>query len=114
MDASSTGSSTALTAEVTRATNAENTLTTNLNTEVTDRTNGDATITTNLNNEVTRATNAERITKEDVANKSTDVTTDGSSDTKYPSVKSVKDYVDASSTGSSTALANEVTQGYQC
>ena len=42
-------------------------------------------------------------TKEDVANKSTDVTTDGSSDTKYPSVKSVKDYVDASSTGSSTA-----------
>ncbi len=48
--------------------------------------------------------------KEDVANKSTDVTTDGSSDTKYPSVKSVKDYVDASSTGSSTALANEVTR----
>ena len=48
-----------LCAEVNRATNAENTLTTNLNTEVTDRTNGDATITTNLNNEVTRATNAE-------------------------------------------------------
>ena len=112
VDASSTGSSTALANEVTRATNAENTLTTNLNTEVTDRTNGDATITTNLNNEVTRATNAEgtlttdlstevtrattaEATKEDVANKSTDVTTDGSSDTKYPSVKSVKDYVDA-------------------
>ena len=98
VDASSTGSSAALTAEVNRATNAENTFTTNLNTEVTDRTNADATITTNLNNEVTRATNAEA-TKEDVANKSTDVTTDGTSDTKYPSVKSVKDYVDASSTG---------------
>ena len=50
-----------MTAEVNRATNAENTLTTNLNTEVTDRTNADATITTNLNNEVTRATNAENI-----------------------------------------------------
>ncbi len=59
VDASSTGSSTALANEITRATNAENTLTTNLNTEITDRTNGDATMTTNLNNEVTRATNAE-------------------------------------------------------
>ena len=88
-------------------------LATNLNTETTNRTNGDATITTNLNNEVTRATNAEA-TKEDVANKSTDVTTDGTSDTKYPSVKSVKDYVDASSTGNSTALTAEVNQGHQC
>ena len=34
-------------------------------------------------------------TAEDVANKSTNVTTDGASDTKYPSVKSVKTYVDA-------------------
>lgn len=33
-------------------------------------------------------------TPEDVANKSTNVTTDGTSDTKYPSVKSVKTYVD--------------------
>ena len=32
--------------------------------------------------------------KENVANKSTDVNGDGTSDTKYPSVKSVKDYVD--------------------
>ena len=63
MDAASTGSSTALANEITRATNAENTLTTNLNTEVTDRTNGDATLTTNLNNEVTRATNAEATKK---------------------------------------------------
>jgi hypothetical protein len=33
-------------------------------------------------------------TPEDVANKSTNVTTDGSSDIKYPSVKAVKDYAD--------------------
>ena len=32
--------------------------------------------------------------KENSANKSTDLTVDGSSNTKYPSVKSVKDYVD--------------------
>ncbi len=32
--------------------------------------------------------------KEDISNKSTSVTTDGSSDTKYPSVKSIKDYAD--------------------
>jgi len=33
-------------------------------------------------------------TKEEIANKSTNVTTDASSDTKYPSVKAIKDYVD--------------------
>lgn len=38
-------------------------------------------------------------TPENVANKSTDVTTDGASDTKYPSVKAIKDYVDANSGG---------------
>jgi hypothetical protein len=32
--------------------------------------------------------------KENIANKSTDLTVDASSNTKYPSVKSVKDYVD--------------------
>jgi hypothetical protein len=35
-----------------------------------------------------------------LTNKSTNVTADGSSDTKYPSVKAVKDYVDANSGGS--------------
>jgi hypothetical protein len=34
-----------------------------------------------------------------LTNKSTNVTADGSSDTKYPSVKAVKDYVDANSGG---------------
>lgn len=36
-------------------------------------------------------------TKEILSNKSTDVTIDAASDTKYPSVKAVKDYVDANS-----------------
>ena len=38
-------------------------------------------------------------TPENVLNKSTDVITDGASDTKYPSVKAVKNYVDANSGG---------------
>ncbi len=107
VDASSAKNSTAIASEITRATNAENVLTTNLATETANRSNADATITSNLNSEVTRATAAEA-TKEDVANKSTDITTDATSDTKYPSVKSVKDYVDAASTGSSDALASEI------
>mgnify|MGYP000884514548 CR=1 FL=1 len=37
--------------------------------------------------------------KESLANKSTNVTTDGESNTKYPSVKAVKDYVDANAGG---------------
>ena len=61
VDAATTGNSTALNAEVTRATNAEGVLTNNLNTETTDRTNGDAIINANLNSEVTRATNAEGV-----------------------------------------------------
>jgi len=38
-------------------------------------------------------------TPENVVNKSTNVTTDAASDTKYPSVKAIKDYVDANSGG---------------
>ena len=37
--------------------------------------------------------------KENTSNKSTSISTDGSSDTKYPSAKAVKDYVDASVSG---------------
>ncbi len=48
-----------LNAEVTRATNAENTLTTNLASELTRALAAEATLTTNLSNEVTRATGAE-------------------------------------------------------
>jgi outer membrane protein OmpA-like peptidoglycan-associated protein len=63
--------------------------------------------TTALANEITDRTAADLL-KENITNKSTNVTTDGTSDTKYPSVKAVKDYVkdyvDAnSSSGSSVA-----------
>ncbi|WP_417940854.1 OmpA family protein [Flavobacterium sp. RS13.1] len=109
VDASAATSSTALANEVTRATNAENTIAANLTTETNTRTAADATLTTNLATEVTNRTAADLL-KENVANKSTNVTTDGASDTKYPSVKSVKTYVDASAATSSTALANEVTR----
>ncbi len=37
--------------------------------------------------------------KESLSNKSTDVSADGTSNTKYPSVKAVKDYVDIATTG---------------
>jgi len=56
-------------------------------------------------------------TPEDVANKSTNVTTDGASDTKYPSVKAVKTYADtkltaltpvSTQTTNYTANANEI------
>jgi hypothetical protein len=108
---------TTLNNEVTRATNAEGVLTNNLETEInnrsdadntltktlatetTNRTASEATINSNLNSEISRATAAEGA-KEDVANKSTDITSDATSDTKYPTVKSVKDYID----GKQTAL----------
>ena len=109
VDASGTSGSTALATEVSRATTAEATLTTNLATETTRATTAEGTLTTNLASEITRATTAEA-SKEALVNKSTSVSTDGTSDTKYPSVKSVKDYVDASATSGSTALATEVSR----
>ena len=65
-------------------------------------------LTANLAAEVTRATAAEA-TKEVLVNKSTNVTTDGASDIKYPSVKSVKTYVDAAVAAATTAVTNEAT-----
>ncbi|MGZ9736475.1 beta strand repeat-containing protein [Flavobacterium sp. GNP002] len=109
VDASATLGSTALASEITRATTAEGTLTTNLATETTRATTAEGTLTTNLASEITRATTAEA-SKEALVNKSTSVSSDGTSDTKYPSVKSVKDYVDASATSGSTALATEVSR----
>jgi hypothetical protein len=49
--------------------------------------------------------------KENTSNKSTDVTIDGTSDTKYPSVKSVKTYVDAQVAGATIADADANTKG---
>ncbi|MDB9721297.1 DUF1566 domain-containing protein, partial [Winogradskyella sp.] len=76
---------------------ADTTLQTNINT-----------LTSTVNTNATTAANATAL-KEDAANKSTDVTTDGASDVKFPTVKSVKTYVDteitATSGTSATALA---------
>ena len=96
-----------LASEITRATNSENTLATNLSAEVTDRTNADDSIKNNLTTETARAIAAEA-TKEDAANKST-ATTLGTSDVLFPTQNAVKTYVDAASTGNSTALASEIT-----
>ncbi|MHA8083663.1 beta strand repeat-containing protein [Aquirufa sp. A-Brett2-15D] len=49
--------------------------------------------------------------KENSGNKSTNVTTDAASDTKYPSVKSVKTYVDAQVAGATIADANATSKG---
>jgi hypothetical protein len=51
--------------------------------------------TSDLNKPISTATQAALNFKEDLANKSLDVTTDGGSDLKYPSVKATKTYVDA-------------------
>ena len=44
-----------------------------------------------------------------LVNKSTNVTTDGASDTKYPSVKAVKTYVDANAGGTQISKVNKTT-----
>ena len=54
--------------------------------------------TTDANKPVSTATQTALDTKEATANKSINVTTDATSDVKYPSVKSVKTYVDESKT----------------
>src|SRR5678815_4122329 len=79
----------------------------NLSAEVTNRTNADDSIKNNLADETARATAAEA-TKENAANKST-ATTLGTSDVLFPTQNAVKTYVDAASTGNSTALASEIT-----
>ena len=50
-------------------------------------------------------------TKENTSNKSTNVTTDAASDTKYPTVKSVKTYVDAQVSAATIPDADASTKG---
>ncbi|MFV5689896.1 hypothetical protein ACM55M_14860, partial [Flavobacterium sp. ZT3R25] len=101
-----TANATAISTEATTARAAESTLTTNLAAEATRAGLAETANATAISAETTRATAAEA-TKEALVNKSTDVSTDGTSDTKYPSVKSVKTYVDVSATTASSALATE-------
>jgi hypothetical protein len=51
--------------------------------------------TSDLNKPISTATQTALNAKEDLANKSTSIATDAASTTKYPSVKVIKDYVDA-------------------
>jgi hypothetical protein len=94
VDASDSTLTSNLAAETTARIAGDNTLTSNLAAEISRATTIDNTLSNNVLQELIRATAAEA-TKEDLVNKSTNVTTDGTSNTKYPSVKSVKDYVDA-------------------
>ena len=64
--------------------------------------------TSDLEKVVSNATQTALNLKEDLINKSINVTNDGVSDTKYPTVKAVKTYVDANSSIGSAALAEEV------
>jgi hypothetical protein len=63
-----------------------------------------------LNNAVATL-NGTLATKENTSNKSVNITNDAASDTKYPSVKSVKTYVDAQVAGANIADADANTKG---
>jgi hypothetical protein len=93
VDASDSSISSDLAAERVARIAGDNTLTANIAAEITRATALDNTLTNNLLQELIRATAAEA-SKEDLSNKSTNVSGDGSSTTKYPTVKAVKDYVD--------------------
>lgn len=66
--------------------------------------------TTDLNKPISDASKLALNLKEDAINKSTDVTTDGNSDIKYPTVKSVKNYVDSSVSFNLSGLTNEISR----
>jgi hypothetical protein len=81
---------------------------TNVNANETASNTADTTLQSNID-ALTTGSNAAIALKEDAANKSTDVYTDGTSDVMFPTVKSVKTYVDAEITAtngtSGTVLA---------
>lgn len=109
IDANTNSNSSGLSAEILRATAAENTIAANLVAETSRATSAEVSLIDNLAAEVTRATAAEA-TKEILINKSVSVIVDAASDTKYPSVKSVKTYVDANTASLTTATNDEITR----
>ena len=66
--------------------------------------------TTDLNKPISTASKLALNLKEDTINKSINVTTDGNSDIKYPTVKSVKNYVDSSVSFNLSGLTNEISR----
>jgi hypothetical protein len=66
--------------------------------------------TTDLNKPISTASKLALNLKEDTINKSTNVTADGNSDIKYPTVKSVKNFVDSSVSFNLSGLNNEISR----
>ncbi|RYJ51986.1 hypothetical protein DR871_006985 [Flavobacterium petrolei] len=66
--------------------------------------------TTDLNKPMSTASKLALNLKEDTINKSTNITTDGNSDIKYPTVKSVKNFVDSSVSFNLSVLNNEISR----
>ncbi|WP_338644953.1 hypothetical protein V5J73_08410 [Flavobacterium sp. KS-LB2] len=64
--------------------------------------------TSDLNKPISNATKVALDLKEDGSNKSTSIITDGNSDIKFPSVKSVKTYVDSNISSNGIALTTEI------
>jgi hypothetical protein len=95
--------------ELGRASKAEGTLTNDLSNEISRATNAEVVLATNLAEAIADRV-AANLLKEDKSNKSISISADGGSDIKYPSVKSVKDYVDASSSNGSEALNAEISR----
>jgi hypothetical protein len=100
-NAANVASSLAAKADVVNVNNAIAAINTSLNTKA------DAVA---VNNSVA-ALNTSLDTKENASNKSLNIATDGASDVKYPSVKSVKTYVDAQIAGATIADADANTKG---
>ena len=108
-------------ANATTAANADTTLQSNINalsatvtTNATTAATADTTLQSNINNltatvtaNANTAANATAL-KENSANKSTDVTLADVTNTKFPTEKAVKTYIDASSAANAAALATEV------
>ena len=100
-NAANVASSLAAKADVVNVNNAIAAINTSLNTKA------DAVA---VNNSIA-SINSSLATKENTSNKSINVTTDGASDTKYPSVKSVKTYVDTQVAGATIADATSSVKG---
>jgi len=100
-NAANVASSLAAKADVVNVNNAIAAINTSLNTKA------DAVA---VNNSVA-ALNTSLDTKENASNKSLNIATDGASDVKYPSVKSIKTYVDAQIAGATIADADANTKG---
>ena len=82
------------------------TINSTISNEASIRAAADLQLNTNLTSEINDREDADLL-KEDLSNKSNNLLLDGTSIVKYPTVKTVKDYVDSNATMLSTDLTNE-------